>query len=229
MGVIATAVKLLIAAGVTGEALVAAVVELENAIPAVDTAADRKRAYDRDYQASRRGNRTIRTTSHDVVIAPSLDKEIPPRPPKEIKPTPDVVAGEAGDQGSDDAEPAKPKPARAVTVGALLSTDWVPERIADGTVAREVADRRGREWYRAALESFKNHWASKSGKDARKRDWQATWRNWIIEQDRRDGGKDGKAGRRGGPEFGIPADGFIAALREAGRAPIADDPPPGHA
>lgn len=29
---------------------------------------------------------------------------------------------------------------------------------------------------------FKNHWLSKSGKDARKIDWKATWQNWILNE-----------------------------------------------
>jgi hypothetical protein len=28
-------------------------------------------------------------------------------------------------------------------------------------------------------ERFVNHWTPKSGRDATKRDWEATWRNWI--------------------------------------------------
>ena len=27
---------------------------------------------------------------------------------------------------------------------------------------------------------FKNHWLAKSGRDAVKRDWVATWQNWVI-------------------------------------------------
>ncbi|WP_279059297.1 YdaU family protein [Bartonella apis] len=29
------------------------------------------------------------------------------------------------------------------------------------------------------FESFKDYWTAKTGKDATKRDWQATWRNWV--------------------------------------------------
>lgn len=32
----------------------------------------------------------------------------------------------------------------------------------------------------AEAEKFHNHWISKSGKDATKANWRATWRNWII-------------------------------------------------
>lgn len=32
---------------------------------------------------------------------------------------------------------------------------------------------------RTLFESFRDYWAAKTGKDATKRDWQATWRNWV--------------------------------------------------
>jgi hypothetical protein len=31
-------------------------------------------------------------------------------------------------------------------------------------------------------EKFKNYWVSKSGKDATKMDWMATWKNWVIRE-----------------------------------------------
>ncbi len=30
------------------------------------------------------------------------------------------------------------------------------------------------------LEKFVNHWTAKSGRDATKHDWDATWRNWVL-------------------------------------------------
>lgn len=68
-----------------------------------------------------------------------------------------------------------------------LPDDWRPSRFADDTVAREVIDHRGTDWARRVLESFRNHWRSANGPTARKRDWQAAWANWVIEQDKRDG------------------------------------------
>lgn len=32
---------------------------------------------------------------------------------------------------------------------------------------------------RTLFESFRDYWTAKTGKDATKRDWQATWRNWV--------------------------------------------------
>jgi hypothetical protein len=96
---------------------------------------------------------------------------------------------------------ASPRAKRAGGQGTRLPDDWQPSRFSDGTVAREVIDRRGVEWARRVNESFRNHWRSANGPTARKRDWQAAWANWVIEQDNRDGqrnGTHGMAGNRGG-------------------------------
>jgi hypothetical protein len=75
-----------------------------------------------------------------------------------------------------------------------LPADWKPIRFADDSVAREIVDRRGKDWARAALASFR-HWAAnaddKPGK-GRKLDWQQAWAKWIIEQDNRDGQRSGQ-------------------------------------
>lgn len=57
MSIIAVAVKHLIAAGVTGDALVAAIAEMEDARPAqVDAVAERRRAYDRERKRNKPKN-----------------------------------------------------------------------------------------------------------------------------------------------------------------------------
>ena len=52
-----------------------------------------------------------------------------------------------------------------------LPRDWGQEIVAKGvdeTLVRHQAER------------FKNYWLAKSGKDATKIDWRATWRNWMA-------------------------------------------------
>jgi hypothetical protein len=80
MSVIATAVKHLLAAGVTGDALIAAIAEMEDDRPR-DVAADRRRESDRIYQAEKRARRQISADSSDDAdeISP-LDKS--PHTPK---------------------------------------------------------------------------------------------------------------------------------------------------
>lgn len=54
---------------------------------------------------------------------------------------------------------------------------------------------------RAETEKFVNYWSAKSGKDATKVDWSATWRNWMLRAQeakgpvRTSGGKPSREGR----------------------------------
>lgn len=58
--------------------------------------------------------------------------------------------------------------------GTRISDDFEPDR--------EWSRKQGlsNSELRIEFEKFKNYWMAKSGKDATKKDWQATWRNWII-------------------------------------------------
>ncbi len=69
-------------------------------------------------------------------------------------------------------------PSKKSPRGTSLPGDW--------TLPREWAD-----WAKqarpdidpaAAAESFRDYWVARPGKDGRKSDWQATWRNWIRSQ-----------------------------------------------
>jgi len=100
MSIIATAVKHLLAAGVTGDALVQAIADMEANAPAtvaVDTGpskgALRTRAWRERQEASQNVTRDAGdvTVTENVTSPPSLDKETSPRPPKEIKPIPRVT------------------------------------------------------------------------------------------------------------------------------------------
>jgi uncharacterized protein YdaU (DUF1376 family) len=71
--------------------------------------------------------------------------------------------------------------------GERLPDDWEPRTLGSDTVAGQIIAARGHDWACRALESFRNHWRSANGPNARKRDWQAAWANWVIEQDNRDG------------------------------------------
>lgn len=57
-----------------------------------------------------------------------------------------------------------------------LPDDWVlPKAWGEWAVSEGWPERLVRE----QAEIFKDYWLAKSGKDASKRDWQATWRNWM--------------------------------------------------
>jgi hypothetical protein len=61
--------------------------------------------------------------------------------------------------------------------GTRLPTDWnpPPAYIAYAASVGMPASRIGLE-----AEKFKNYWIAKPGAGATKRDWGATWRNWIL-------------------------------------------------
>jgi uncharacterized protein YdaU (DUF1376 family) len=73
-----------------------------------------------------------------------------------------------------------------------LASDWVPS-----TEDFEFAHGKGLQHsrIRTEAEKFRNYWTAKSGKDATKIDWPATWRNWILNCVEREG-KPNAAGKR---------------------------------
>lgn len=135
-------------------------------------------------------------TSTDIAGPPFLDKESFPQTPfKEINPNPVSES------------------ARVRTRGSRLPDGWKPKTCDPATKAGQVIARRGQQWARETLESFDNHWRAKAGRDASKLDWQATWANWVVEQDRRDN-RNG-SNRQLGNGTGGRVDGFALALRRA--------------
>ena len=81
--------------------------------------------------------------------------------------------------------------------GTVLPAEWTPLPAKPGTIAAKVLEARGEEWQRHTFEKFENFWRAKSGSSGRKRDWQATWCNWVIEDDRREGqGNERRIGTR---------------------------------
>ena len=172
MSVIATAVKHLMAAGVIGDALVAAIAEMEAELRPTDAAAEKRRAWDRERKRRQKEERNSTGIPPDPVESaenaeksPSLDKS--PQTPK-INPNP---AGEIR--------------ARKAT---RLATDWKPCPIAELPDAlRSVAETWAAGEYDRQAAIFLNHWISASGANASKRDWQRAWQNWLYRAEERGG------------------------------------------
>jgi hypothetical protein len=168
MTVIATALKHLMAAGLSGDALVAAIEEIEADLVAqapaqfADAAAERKRAYDREYRRNEREDRRNRTTSHDSPDANDLV-------PKEYISNPPVSPVEAS---------ASTTPHRRKETGIAIPPDWTPPPIAElSEKAREYAQRWPAGRYETEAEGFVAFWIN----DGRRRpDWRLTWISWII-------------------------------------------------
>ena len=87
-----------------------------------------------------------------------------------------------------------------VSKATRLPGDWIPpgDWIAWATAEGMALDRVWRE-----VEVFRDYWTAKSGQDATKADWQATWRNWIR-----------RAMQPGGP-FGNSAPAATQGFQEA--------------
>lgn len=75
-------------------------------------------------------------------------------------------------------EASKGRGKTATATGTRLPDDWrLPKSWGDWAIA-EHAGLTGEEVRRQAA-MFADHWRGKAGKDGRKADWAATWRNWI--------------------------------------------------
>ena len=60
--------------------------------------------------------------------------------------------------------------------GCRLPDDWTP---GDDGLNFAIQEGFSHEAAMRAFESFRDYWTAKTGADACKRDWQATWRNWV--------------------------------------------------
>lgn len=76
------------------------------------------------------------------------------------------------------ATPASPKPKRSAS-GTRLPQDWfLPDTW--GQWGLQKYPHFSVEIIRDEATKFANHWRSKTGKDATKLDWLATWQNWLM-------------------------------------------------
>jgi hypothetical protein len=76
--------------------------------------------------------------------------------------------------------------------GARLPADWSPTE-ADRAYA--AAQGFSPALTERVAERFRNYWLAKTGRNATKLDWPATWRNWVLEEADRRGVKAGKTDR----------------------------------
>lgn len=96
---------------------------------------------------------------------------------------------------------AQPPEGKAVaSAGTRLSSDWVlPIEWGNWAISEGLTEAQ----VRSSADTFRDHWVAKAGKDARKADWLATWRNWVRRDLNRVGGSYGSAShekRRSGSE-----------------------------
>jgi hypothetical protein len=82
---------------------------------------------------------------------------------------------------------ATPKP-KVSTTGTRLPKDWVLPKAWGEWALTERTDLNADDVRKEAA-CFSDHWKAKAGADARKADWEATWRNWIRRADASSQGK----------------------------------------
>ena len=185
MSVIATAVRHMMAAGVTGDALLQAIAEMENAIRAEpkprSSGAVRQQRY-RENQLNKHNKTSQGVTSDD-------SDETPPLSPSPLSSPHTPLLTPRPHTPPDNNTRARK--------GTRLPADWQPSELTGdtgdavkiwppGSLDRELA--RFRDWA-----------ASVTGKNAVKSDWQAAWRNWIRKvQDEGRYGHGCKANRASG-------------------------------
>ena len=147
------------------------------------TAADRKRRQrqrkkDADSEGEEGGHEQVtdasRVTGTDVTRTDTdIDTDTEEDLVKEL-----ASVGDAGRDTSPSAQSAATKTGSSNTTGARLPKDWkLPKAWGDWAIA-EHAGLTDEEVRRQAA-MFADHWHAKAGKDGRKADWGATWRNWI--------------------------------------------------
>jgi len=83
----------------------------------------------------------------------------------------------------------------AIGRGTRLPVDW---QLTSSEVSFALDRGMPRARVDTEAEKFRNYWTAKSGTGATKRDWSATWRNWIITAMERSNGAAGNWGKSPG-------------------------------
>ena len=107
---------------------------------------------------------------------------------------PGTNAKDAGASLGELSKTKKPKPQpRGSARGRRISENWAPS-----PVDIAFAQKKGLapEEIRHEADRFRDHFLSKTGRDAAKKDWAATWRNWITSPYGPLSGRQGTNGRR---------------------------------
>lgn len=194
MTVIATAVRHLIAAGVTGNALVTAIEEMEIAISQQQPIKVRSANAVRQerYRERHKALQSVTCNASNVTPPNDIYSNPPELSPSEAK--------------------ASLAPKGKARKGTRLPDDWQPEALT-GEIATAVCA-----WQPGMLERelarFRDYWTAKSGRTAAKQDWQAAWRNWLRNAEKWT--HNGTANRKNTAprQAGRSPDGFMSALRE---------------
>jgi hypothetical protein len=164
--------------------------------------------------------RGCRYCVHPVIAS---EKASPPKPLPPEAASPRKRFPPKGATGTPEA--ASDKPSRTIIPSdadassgkraTRLPADWQPDLFQPGTVAFDTVSRWEPGMLERELSKFRDHWAAASGSTARKHDWQAAWRTWVIKSDEWQQKRGSNAGYRNsstGGAGGQHGDGFDEAL-----------------
>ena len=87
-----------------------------------------------------------------------------------------------GEPVEPDTSPKPPDKPAATTRGTRLAKDWQLPRLW-GLWAMQEKPGWTEDRVREVAAKFADHWHAKAGRDASKVDWEATWRNWVRNED----------------------------------------------
>lgn len=172
-------VRELIAAGLSGEMLVAAIERIEGASSMVPSAgALRTRAWRE--RKKQQAEECVTVTSRDVCD----DVSSPPVPPPSSPLTNPLITPPIS-------PPSKQTRAKPAKNGAFLPDDWMPDPEDQQFAVTLLGNPDAANW---EWQKFRDYWRGKPGAAGRKSDWGMTWRNWIrrASENQRGRGPPGK-------------------------------------
>ncbi|WP_455466423.1 YdaU family protein [Bartonella sp. B39] len=156
-------------------------------------------------QAIKNQNKNIYKKTKTIVLAKkeicsenseTIDLVHEPTEVDAVESQPEQIATGADNQPSLHEQENVPKKAKRVRDdrGCRLPADFEPDydfAIAEGLPPERI---------KVEIAKFRDYWTAKSGKDATKRDWPATWRNWVRNskdyQKNKQGGNNGNHSQR---------------------------------
>lgn len=144
----------------------------------------------------------------------------------------EAIASTSGSRGEEireeKKEQKKDKPSsaggRQPTKGTFLPTDWQPTAEGWAFALSELGEEH---LARRELMKFRNFWFGKTGEAGRKRNWDATWQNWVMKEadsgsghrNRSSAGSAPPRGGRGGTQFDVVATGLASLASDRGIRP----------
>ena len=222
MGVIAASARELIALGVTGEALVAALERIEASLAPVahvrSKGAERQARYAE--RKRQQASESVRNDANDAPDKVALSRPLPPQTP----PTP-THTHEGITTHARNADPVPETPPPKANVAKRLPPDWRPS---DADAAYAASQSLRPDEISRVAEDFRDFWTAKGGADGRKLDWPATWRRWVrthIDRNKRPSVASRPAFSGGGRQGPTDFASVVAQRRGYGRDP--DDVPAG--